>query len=58
MTEDLLTKYMRHVRQCEGADFTDRLNEKSASEVEFTTEEVETLKAASADVHKDLWQEN
>lgn len=41
--EDLLAKYILHVRQCEGIDFLDRLNDHTGSDVAFTDEEVHTL---------------
>lgn len=43
----LLEKYMRHVAQCEGIDFTDRLNERPTSDVEFDVNEIEALKEIS-----------
>ncbi len=42
----LLTKYMKHVKQCEGVDFTDRFNENS-DDVKFSPVEVNHLLAAS-----------
>lgn len=41
----LLMKYMLHVEQCEGVDFTDRLNDGLESEVIFTDDEVSELKS-------------
>ena len=43
----LLMKYMLHVEQCEGIDFTDRLNDAWEGEVQFTPEEVAELKRIS-----------
>jgi hypothetical protein len=54
----LLEKYMRHVAQCEGIDFTDRLNDRSSGTVvKFTPEEVQALEAVSALISKNLWPE-
>lgn len=41
--DQLLKKYVQHVRRCEGIDFLDRLNA-GGSDVEFTQEEVIYLK--------------
>lgn len=43
----LLEKYVEHVRQCEGIDFIDRINEHPAmsSDVVFTEPEVARLKS-------------
>lgn len=45
--KELLRKYMDHVLQCEGIDFTDRLNEGLESEIVFSDDEVEELKKLS-----------
>lgn len=45
----LLSKYMRHVAECEGIDFTDRLNDHTASDVVFDEEEVRELTRISAE---------
>ena len=45
--KELLRKYMEHVLQCEGVDFTNRLNEGLESEVVFTDDEVAELKQLS-----------
>lgn len=47
--EDLLKKYMEHVRQCESIDYVDRLNWTMDSDVEFTEEEKEELERISAE---------
>lgn len=52
----LLEKYMRHVRQCEGADFTEQLNNLLLSEVVFGEEEVRTLKEISFEISKGMWE--
>ena len=46
--EDLLAKYILHVRQCEGIDFLDRLNDHTGSDVAFTDEEVRELERLAA----------
>jgi len=46
---ELLKKYMRHVVQSEGIDFTDRLHEFSDS-VQFNEEEAAELKAISEEL--------
>lgn len=38
--KSLLHRYMVHVSLCEGIDFTDRLNDRTCSDVTFTEEEV------------------
>lgn len=40
---DLLKRYIDHVGQAEGFDFTDTLNQSHRSDVKFTTEEVAEL---------------
>lgn len=45
---ELLKKYMRHVRDCEGIDFTGSLGD----EEEFTQEEVELLQAISKEINR------
>lgn len=52
----LLEKYMRHVMQCEGIDFTDRLNERMSSEVEFERDEVVELKQISGIIDTGIWK--
>ena len=44
--ESLLSKYINHVRQCEGVDFTDNLGQRP-SDVEFTEEEKQYLQNQS-----------
>lgn len=39
----LIEKYIIHVRQCEGIDFIDRINNKMDSDVEFTEREKRVL---------------
>lgn len=46
--KSLLHRYMAHVCECEGIDFTDRLNEPRSSTVEFTPEEAAELRRMSA----------
>lgn len=47
--KELLEKYMKHVRDCEGTDFTDRLNViSSGTEVHFSSEEAIALINASS----------
>ena len=46
--EALLAKYMEHIRQCEGIDFTDRLNDPMDSDVHFSDEEAAALRRMSA----------
>ncbi|WP_430317949.1 hypothetical protein [Pseudomonas nitroreducens] len=41
--EQLLRKYIEHVRQSEGSDFLDRLNVSYGSDVHFSEEEVSEL---------------
>ena len=55
--EELLRKYIEHVRQSEGTDFIDRLNFSASSDVVFTEEEVDALRSASnSESHElDLW---
>lgn len=43
----LLQKYINHVRQSEGIDFIDRLNNRMDSDVEFISEEVVELQNLS-----------
>ena len=38
--QELLRKYIEHVRQSEGCDYIDRLNDHTASDVKFSEEEV------------------
>jgi hypothetical protein len=52
--ELLLKKYMEHVRQCEGIDFTDRLNERMGSDVLFSEEETASLKRISEEINAAL----
>lgn len=47
---ELLIKYMRHVADCEGIDFTGRLNEYPGSDVVFADEEVKELTRISAEI--------
>ncbi|MCY1304083.1 hypothetical protein D9M70_538250 [compost metagenome] len=48
--EELLRKYIEHVRQSEGIDYLDRLNANYGSDVQFTDEEVSALqRLASAE---------
>lgn len=44
--EELLKKYMQHVKDCESIDYVDRIGD-SQSEVEFTQEEREELELLS-----------
>lgn len=46
--EQLLRKYIEHVRQAEGIDFTDRLNDGMASDVEFTEADIRALRRLAA----------
>lgn len=42
--EELLRKYIEHVKQCEGIDFIDRIDDGwGESDVQFTAEEVNEL---------------
>ena len=54
----LLEKYMRHVHQCEGIDFTDRLNERMSSEVRFSDDEAAALTELSNQISENLWQDH
>ncbi|WP_236233682.1 hypothetical protein [Pseudomonas tohonis] len=47
--EQLLRKYLEHVRQSEGINYLDRLNVEYGSDVEFTGEEVATLERLAAE---------
>jgi len=47
---ELLVKYMRHVVNREGADFTDWLNGFPGSDVIFDDEEVQELTRISAEI--------
>lgn len=47
---DLLSKYMKHVADCEGIDFTDRLNGYAGSDVVFNEEEILELTRISAEI--------
>ena len=50
MLRDLLARYMQHVRECEGTDFVDRLNESLAgdgSSVVFAETEIAVLRETS-----------
>lgn len=44
----LLEKYMKHITQEEGIDFTDRLNDPLSSAVGFSVEEVAELRKISS----------
>ncbi|MHA6234276.1 hypothetical protein [Pseudomonas fluorescens group sp. PF-69] len=46
--EDLLAKYIKHVMDCEGTDFINRLNGSQGEEVVFTDEEVRELQRLAA----------
>lgn len=47
--EQLLRKYLEHVRQSEGINFLDRLNVAYGSDVEFTDDEVAALEKLAAE---------
>lgn len=47
--EQLLRKYLEHVRQSEGINFLDRLNATYGSDVKFTDEEVAALERLAAE---------
>ena len=45
--KSLLKKYIKHVSDCEGIDFIDRINEHQFSDVKFSDDESEKLKEFS-----------
>lgn len=50
--EELLRKYMEHVRECEGTDFTHRINAGAGADVAFSKQEEEALLRISQEIQE------
>lgn len=49
---NLLEKYMRHVKQCEGTDFVDQIGVASISGVRFNLNEEHVLRSISEEINR------